>query len=99
MDHPLIDLINARIAEAEAEGAFDDLPGSGAPLPQADPSQEAVLGRILQRNGAVPEAVALTRELARLREELREASDRTTRTRLITDIAFYEAKLALAKRG
>ena len=26
MDHPLIDLINARIAKAEGEGAFDNLP-------------------------------------------------------------------------
>lgn len=99
MDHPLIDLINARIAAAEAEGAFEDLPGSGQPLPRGDESSDAVLSRMLQRHGAVPEAVALTRELTRLREDLREAADRDVRKRLITEISLYEAKLELAKRG
>lgn len=99
MDHPLIDLINARIAKAEAEGAFEALPGSGQPLPRGDGSSDAVLGRMLQSHGAVPEAVALTRELARLREDLREAADRDTRKRLITEISLFEAKLELAKRG
>ena len=31
MDHPLIDLISARIAEAERNGEFDNLPGAGKP--------------------------------------------------------------------
>ena len=34
MDHPLIDLINAKIAAAERDGAFDNLPGAGKPLPE-----------------------------------------------------------------
>ena len=43
MDHPLIDLINARIREAEENGAFDNLPGAGKPLPpEPDPEPEAV---------------------------------------------------------
>lgn len=33
MDHPLIDLIDARIRKAQADGAFDNLPGAGKPLP------------------------------------------------------------------
>lgn len=99
MDHPLIDLINARIAKAEAEGAFDDLPGAGKPLPACDDPENAVLNRILKDNGAVPQAVALLRELAALREELRESSDRDHRRRLIQDLSLIEARLEIARKS
>ncbi len=99
MDHPLIDLINARIAAAEKAGAFDDLPGAGQPLPPCDDPENAVFTRIMKENGAVPEAVSLSKELARLRADLLEASDRTERKRLITDIALYEMRLERARRG
>ena len=56
MDHPLIDLINARIRKAEEEGAFENLPGAGKPLPPSDDPENVVLNRILKDNGAVPEA-------------------------------------------
>ncbi|MGB1034537.1 MAG: DUF1992 domain-containing protein [Primorskyibacter sp.] len=98
MDHPLIDLINAKIAKAEAEGAFDNLPGVGHPLPSRDPSQEAVLNRVLQDNGAVPAFVALSQELARLREDLTTTSDRTRRRALLIDIALTEERLACARK-
>ncbi|MEN9061574.1 DUF1992 domain-containing protein [Ponticoccus litoralis] len=98
MDHPLIDLISARIAAAEAEGAFDNLPGAGRPLPPCDDPENAVLHRIMAENGAVPEVVSLSRELARLRAELREASDRTERRRLITEMSLLEARIEIAKR-
>ncbi|WP_353474963.1 DUF1992 domain-containing protein [Salipiger sp. H15] len=99
MDHPLIDLINARIAKAEAEGAFDNLPGAGRRLPDCDDPENAVLTRILKDNGAVPQAVALSRELAALREELREASDRDARRRLIQDMSLLETKLEIARKS
>lgn len=98
MDHPLIDLINSRIRAAEREGAFDNLAGAGQPLPPCDDPANAVMTRILKENGAVPEAVALTRELAGLRECLREESDRDARTALIREIALTETRLEIAKR-
>ena len=98
MDHPLIDLINARIRAAEAEGAFDDLPGAGRPLPPCDDPENAVLNRILKDNGALPEAVSLSRELARLRAELQQTADRTERRRLVTEISMTEVRLDLARR-
>lgn len=99
MDHPLIDLINAKIAAAEKDGAFDGLSGAGKPLPDCDDPENAVLNRILKDNGAVPEAVSLSRELARLREELRDCGDRTERRRLISDMSLLEARLEMARRG
>ncbi|WGW05487.1 DnaJ family domain-containing protein [Tropicibacter oceani] len=100
MDHPLIDLINARIQAAEAEGAFDNLTGAGKPLPPCDDPQNAVLNRILKDNGAVPEFVSLSRELARLRDQLRDTTDRTDRRALIRDMSLLEARIEIArKRG
>ncbi|WP_226625074.1 DUF1992 domain-containing protein [Alloyangia pacifica] len=99
MDHPLIDLINARIAKAEAEGAFENLPGAGKPLPDCDDPENAVLNRILKDNGAVPQAVALSRQLSALREELRETSDRDARRRLIQDMSLLEARLEIERKS
>lgn len=98
MDHPLIDLINARIRAAEQEGAFDNLEGAGKPLPPCDDPAGAVFTRILKDSGAVPEAVALTRDLARMRERLRDTPDRTARADLIREIALMETRLEIAKR-
>lgn len=100
MDHPLIDLINARIKTAEQEGAFDNLEGAGRPLKATGDPQDAMLSRLMKENGAVPEAVQLTREVADLRAKLRETSDRNTRTALIRDIALKETRLeVLLRRG
>ncbi|MDA7424949.1 DnaJ family domain-containing protein [Thalassococcus lentus] len=99
MDHPLIDLINAKIRAAEKDGAFDDLPGSGKPLPRCDDPENAVLNRILKDNGAVPEIVSISQELRRLREELMDNSDRDERRRIIRDMAVLEARIELAQKG
>ena len=99
MDHPLIDLINARIRKAEEEGAFDNLPGAGQPLPACDDPENAVLNRILKDNGAVPEFVSLARELAKLREELCETADRSARRRLMQDMSLLEAKIEIARKA
>lgn len=99
MDHPLIDLINARIRAAEAEGQFKNLPGAGRPLPPCDDPENAVFARIMQENGAVPEAVTLSKELARLRAELRDTGDRTARKRLLQDMSVLETRLEIARRG
>ncbi|WP_089279477.1 DUF1992 domain-containing protein [Antarctobacter heliothermus] len=98
MDHPLLDLINARIEAAERSGAFENLEGAGRPLPASDDPDNAVLTRILKENGAVPEEVALLRELADLRARLRDTHDRTARAALIRDIALADTRLDIAKR-
>ena len=100
MDHPLIDLINARIEAAERDGAFDNLDGAGKPLPQCEDPENAVMNRIMKENGAVPEVVSLSRELARLREELRGTGDRSKRRQIIADMSMMEARIEIArKRG
>lgn len=98
MDHPLIDLINAKIRAAEQEGAFDNLAGAGQPLPPCDDPDTAMMTRILKENGAVPEAVALTRDLADLRSQLRDTADRTERAEILREIAVKETRLEMTKR-
>lgn len=99
MKHPLSDLIDARIREAEAKGAFEDLPGAGKPLPHVDLSENAVLGRVVREQGAVPPFVALSRELAALREELAETGDRTRRREIMTEMSMTEVRLDHARKA
>lgn len=99
MDHPLIDLINQKIAEAEREGAFDNLPGAGKPLPEEDDPENALLNRVIKENGGVPEFVTLSRELEKLREELRETGDRTRRTEIMKEMSMMDAKIDLARKA
>lgn len=98
MDHPLIDLINQKIAAAEAEGAFDDLEGAGKPLPREDDPENALINRLIKESGGVPEFVSLSRELAKLREELRETGDRSRRQDIMKEMSMMEAKIDLARK-
>ncbi|WP_127115043.1 DUF1992 domain-containing protein [Shimia sediminis] len=98
MDHPLIDLITQKIREAEEEGAFDNLEGAGKPLPKVDDPENALINRLIRENGAVPEFVSLSRELARLREELRETGDRTRRQDILKEMSMMEARIDLARK-
>jgi hypothetical protein len=99
MDHPLIDLINARIQAAEKDGAFDNLKGAGQPLPACDDPENAVINRIMKDNGAVPAFVSLSQELAKLRQELLETADRTERRQVMQDISLLEAKIEIARKA
>ncbi|MFW8593374.1 DUF1992 domain-containing protein [Cribrihabitans neustonicus] len=99
MDHPLIDLINARIEAAEAEGAFDNLAGAGKPLPDCDDPDNALLNRLVRESGGVPEFVSLSRELERLRAELRETGDRTRRQEVLKEMSMMDARIELARKA
>ncbi|WP_417274233.1 DUF1992 domain-containing protein [Celeribacter halophilus] len=99
MDHPLIDLINQKIAEAEREGAFENLSGAGKPLPKEDDPDNALLNRLVKESGGVPEFVTLSRELAKLREELRDTGDRTRRTEIMKEMSMMDAKIELARKA
>ena len=99
MDHPLIDLINARIREAEEAGAFDNLPGAGKPLPPEDDPENALLNRLIRENGAVPEFVSLSRELRKLRDELNATGDRTRRRDLLREMSMMEARIEIARKS
>jgi len=97
MDHPLIDLITAKIREAEAAGEFKDLPGAGKPL-EFDEAEGDFLARVMRENDAVPEFVTLQKKVAALREELSQVSVAERRD-IMREIADLEPKIALAKQA
>ncbi len=71
------DLVERRIQEAMAAGAFENLPGKGKPLnlslnPYVDPSLELAYG-LLKNNGYAPEWIARDKEI---RQELEAARAR-----------------------
>ncbi|APG46639.1 DUF1992 domain-containing protein [Phaeobacter porticola] len=99
MDHPLIDLINARIETAEADGAFDNLAGAGKPLPKMDDPENALINRLIQENGAVPEFVSLSRTLASLRDDLQGTGDRTRRREILQEMSLLEARIDIARKA
>ena len=99
MDHPLLDLINQKIAAAEADGAFDNLEGAGKPLPKVDDPENALINRLIKESGGVPEFISLSRELAKLREELRETGDRTRRQDILKEMSMMEARIDLARKA
>lgn len=99
MDHPLIDLINQKIAAAEADGAFDNLAGAGKPLPDCADPENALINRLVKESGGVPEFVSLSRELERLRDELRETGDRTKRKDILKEMSMMEVRIDLARKA
>ncbi|KIC08166.1 hypothetical protein RA19_19480 [Leisingera sp. ANG-M1] len=99
MDHPLIDLINARIEAAEKDGAFDDLEGAGKPLPKCDDPENELVNRLVRESGGVPEFVSLSRELQRLRAELRETGDRSRRQDILKEMSMMDARIELARKA
>ena len=99
MAHPLEDLVDARIRAAQADGAFDDLPGQGKPLPPEDDPENVLLNRLMRENGAVPEFVSLSRELERLRAELAETGDRTKRSEILKEMSMMDARIDIARKA
>ena len=69
-------VIESAIQDAIAQGAFDNLPGAGKPLPMTDPelmAGENWLGyKVLQNGGMVPEWLGLGQEIERDLQRLRQ---------------------------
>ncbi|MEZ5653789.1 MAG: DUF1992 domain-containing protein [Burkholderiaceae bacterium] len=97
------DLIERRIAKAQAEGQFDDLPGQGRPLALDDdrliPEELRVAYRVLRNAGMVPPEVTQRRQIAELRatalralEEGDTAAERKARRRLLALTIALEAR-------
>jgi len=92
------DLVEKRIQAAMAEGAFDDLPGSGEPLALEDDTLVAedmrLAYRILKNAGYVPEELTLRREIASVHRLLDEALDGEDRRLANKRLALLRTRLA-----
>jgi len=95
-------VVEQRIAQAIAEGAFDDLPGAGKPLDLDDdrmvPEDLRVAYRILRNAGYIPPEIEERREIADLAALMRHATDDAARRRAAARLALLCAKLEAAER-
>lgn len=97
-------LVEQRIADAIAAGAFEDLPGAGKPLEFDDdrlvPEELRIAHRILKNAGFLPPEVIARREVASLRLLLHAATvDAETERRARARLALLEATLELKGRS
>ena len=90
-------IIEARIAEAQRAGAFDDLPGAGKPLDLSDdrliPEDIRMAYRILRNAGFVPPEVEARKDAADLRKLIAATADDPARRRALAKLALLETRL------
>ena len=96
-------IIEAKIAEAQRAGAFDDLPGAGKPLDLIDdrlvPEDVRAAYRILKNAGYVPAELLERKEAADLRKLVASiAADDPERRRALAKLALLEARIEMTRR-
>ncbi|WP_294223595.1 DnaJ family domain-containing protein [uncultured Shimia sp.] len=99
MDRPPIDLIDQKIREAEAIGAFGNLKAVGGPLPKEDDVDNARLNRLMGEVGWAPEFVSLSRDLNWVREELHETAEKNRRQDILKEISMMDVEFVLAQKA
>ena len=85
-----------RIEEAQAQGAFDNLPGAGKPLEIEDlshvPEDMRMAYKILRNAGCLPPELAERKELSRLVDMLENCEDEQERVRQMQKLRFMIAR-------
>ncbi len=96
-DRQLRDLVEARIREARARGAFDRLEGAGKPLPDDPlaslPAETRVEARIVRASGETPREVVLAATAAKLRQEIATETEPRIRRELAKELRDVEMEL------
>ena len=92
--------IEARIRDAISRGEFDNLPGKGKRLDLdayfATPEDMRMAFEMLKSNEFVPEEVEMLKEIARLKNALRECHDDEQKRRIAADLQVKQLSLAVA---
>lgn len=103
--HFAASIAEQRIREAQLQGAFDDLPGKGKPLPPdelASVPDELRLGfKMLKNAGALPPELELRKEMVTLEDLIGCASDERDRSRLRAELTAKRLRyrLFMEERG
>jgi hypothetical protein len=96
-------IIEAKIAEAQRAGAFDDLRGAGKPLDLDDdrlvPEDVRTAYRILKNAGFVPAEVEARKEVADLRALIAATVDQPEKRRALAKLALLETRLEARGTG
>ena len=92
-----------RIREAQREGKFDRLPGSGSPLDFEEyfklPVELRMAYSVLKSASCLPEEVTLLNEIAALERDLEAATDQVARNAVRKKIDERRLRLSLASEA
>jgi hypothetical protein len=90
-------IIEAKIAEAQRNGVFDDLPGAGKPLDLDEdrliPEDVRMAYRILKNAGFVPAEIEERKEAADLRKLINATVDQPAKRRALAKLALLETRM------
>jgi hypothetical protein len=90
-------LIEARIKKAQEQGAFENLPGSGKPLPLEDdrhiPEDLRMAHKVLKNADCLPPEVQLRKEIRTTEDLLTGMTDTVQKYRTIKKLNFLILKL------
>ena len=95
MAHPLNLTIDLFLSRMEAKGEFDDLAGSGEPIPELDGPAPTVIDKLLAESDGKPVPVLLNMEIAAIRERLRAEHDPAQRLAIQKELADKQTRLAI----
>ena len=94
-------LIESRIKKAQDEGAFENLPGSGQPLPIEDdrhiPADLRMVHKVLKNADCLPPEVQLRKEIRTTEDLLAGMTDTVQKYRTIKKLNFLIMKLNALK--
>lgn len=95
-------IVEERIRAAQAEGAFDNLPGRGRPLDLDDdngvPADLRLAFKVLKNSNCLPIEMELRKEFFNLRKLLNAAIDEPTRRELRRELNLLALNLNLRTR-
>lgn len=95
--------IDKIISEAMKQGKFDNLPGSGKPLPRDEndttPAELRMAFTVLKNAGYVPVEAEWLREIDALSDRLARTTDPEERGRLTREIQQLKLKVSLFLEG
>ncbi len=95
MDHPLISLIDQKIAAAEKEGQFDNLSGAGKPLAGLGDPKDALLDRLTKEAEVKSPIVVLKEQIEAAKRRLSGLTDEGARKAEMKVLADLQTRLAL----
>lgn len=95
-------LVEQKILQAQQEGAFDNLPGTGKPLVIEDdssvPQDLRLAFKILKNSHCLPPEMELHKEILRLKDLLDTVQEKDERVRRVREINLLVTKLNLLRR-
>lgn len=96
-------IIESRIKKAQEQGAFEDLPGSGQPLPIEDdrhiPEDLRMAHKVLKNAGCLPPEVQLRKEIRTTEDLLAGMTETEQKYRTLKKLNFLILKLNAMRDG